>query len=52
MVVTELLTWKANTERLDFKLVIVGEYLRPCTAQPASARSEDWAVGAFSEYQR
>jgi len=37
---------------LDFKLVKIGEYLRPCTAQPASARSEDWAVVAFSEYQR
>ena len=44
--------WKAKTVSLDFKLVIVGEYLRPCTAQRASAHSEDWAVGAFSEYQR
>ena len=25
---------------LDFKLVMVGEYLRPCTAQRASAHSK------------
>ena len=32
---------------LDFKLVMVGEYLRPCTAQRASAHSEDWPSVSF-----
>ena len=44
--------YEANAVNLDFKLVMVGEYLRPCTAQRASAHSEDLAVGEFSEYQR